>query len=57
MLRGEGERVSRDMMSYERLSEAAMSAMKGVNDRLKQWKNRPSDPAPANGGVPNDHAS
>jgi hypothetical protein len=57
MLRGEGERVSQDVMSYGRLSEAAMSAMKVVNGSLKKWKDGPSDPLPANGGMPNDHAS
>ena len=38
VLRGEGERVSRDIAGYASLSDAAMTAMKVVNDCLKRWK-------------------
>lgn len=57
MLRGEGERVSRDIAGYASLSEAAMSAMKVVNDSLKRWKDVRHDPMPATDGIPTDQAS
>lgn len=56
-LRGEGERVSRDIAGYASLSEAAMSAMKVVNDSLKRWKDLRHDPMQATGGMPTDQAS
>jgi hypothetical protein len=57
MLRGEGERVSREIMNYERLSETAISAMKVVNDSLNQWKDGLSNRVPATAAMPSDHAS
>jgi hypothetical protein len=42
MLRGEGERVSREIASYASLSHAAMTAMKVIGDSLKQWKEAPN---------------
>jgi hypothetical protein len=42
MLRGEGERVSREIATYASLSQAAMTAMKVIGDSLTQWKNAPS---------------
>ena len=41
MLRGEGERVSREIAGYASLSHAAMTAMKVIGDSLKQWKSAP----------------
>jgi hypothetical protein len=38
MLRGEGERVSREIAGYASLSHAAMTAMTVIADSLKQWK-------------------
>lgn len=38
MLRSEGERVSREITGYASLNHAAMTAMKVIGDRLKQWK-------------------
>lgn len=57
MLRGEGERVSRDIAGYASLSQRAMSAMKVVNDSLKRWKDVRHDPMPATDGMPTDQAS
>ena len=42
MLRGEGERVSREIAGYASLSHAAMTAMKVIGDSLKQWKDAPA---------------
>src|ERR1039457_2999317 len=41
MLRSEGERVSRELSGYARLSHASMTAMKVIGDSLKQWKDAP----------------
>ena len=41
MLRGEGERVSREIAGYASLSHAAMTAMKVIGDSLTQWKSAP----------------
>src|SRR3972149_2113055 len=41
MLRGEGERVSREIAGYASLSHAAMTAMKVIGDSLNQWKSAP----------------
>jgi hypothetical protein len=41
MLRGEGERVSRELAGYASLSHASMTAMKVIGDSLKQWKDAP----------------
>lgn len=41
MLRGEGDRVSREISSYASLSHAAMTAMKVISDSLSQWRNAP----------------
>ena len=41
MLRGEGERVSREIAGYASLSHAAMTAMTVIADSLKQWKEAP----------------
>lgn len=41
MLRGEGERVSREIAGYASLSHSAMTAMKVIGDSLMQWKNAP----------------
>lgn len=38
MLRGEGERVGREIAGYASLSHAAMTAMTVIADSLKQWK-------------------
>ncbi|MBI2713037.1 MAG: hypothetical protein HYX37_01085 [Rhizobiales bacterium] len=43
MLRGEGERVSREIAGYASLSHAAMTAMKVIGDSLTQWKNAPDN--------------
>jgi hypothetical protein len=40
MLRNEGERVSRDIASYSRLSQHSVSAMKVLSDGLAEWKSR-----------------
>ncbi|HZT26293.1 MAG TPA: hypothetical protein VFA57_11370 [Pseudolabrys sp.] len=45
MLRGEGERVGREIAGYASLSHAAMTAMKVIGDSLKQWKEGPNGPA------------
>ena len=44
MLRGEGERVSREIAGYASLSHAAMTAMKVIADSLKQWKEGDGQP-------------
>ena len=41
MLRGEGERVSREIAGYASLSHAAMTAMQVIGDSLMQWKSAP----------------
>jgi hypothetical protein len=41
MLRGEGERVSREIAGYASLNHAAMTAMKVIGDSLKQWNEGP----------------
>ena len=50
MLRGEGERVSRELAGYASLSHAAMTAMKVVGDSLKQWRDAPVHPSRRNAG-------
>jgi hypothetical protein len=40
MLRGEGERVQREISGYASLSQTAMSSMKIIGDSLVQWKSR-----------------
>ena len=40
MLRNEGERVSREIASYTRLSQHSVSAMKVLSDGLTEWKSR-----------------
>ncbi len=45
MLRGEGERVSRELAGYASLSHASMTAMKVIADSLKQWKEAPVHPS------------
>jgi hypothetical protein len=42
MLRGEGERVGREIAGYASLSHAAMTAMKVIADSLTNWKNPPN---------------
>ncbi len=54
MLRGEGERLSREIASYAGLNHAAMTAMKVIGDSLEQWKN--VDPTRPTGATPPDHA-
>ena len=45
MLRGEGERVQREIAGYASLSQAAMTSMKIIADSLGQWKpNAPLQP-------------
>jgi hypothetical protein len=44
MLRGEGERVSREIAGYASLSHAAMTAMTVIAESLKQWKSAPAAP-------------
>jgi hypothetical protein len=45
MLRGESERISREIAGYANLSHAALSAMKVISEGLMQWKNtRPRGP-------------
>jgi hypothetical protein len=39
MVRGEGERVSRDIAGYASLSHAALTSMRVIADSLAQWKN------------------
>ena len=41
MLRGEGERVSREIAGYASLNYASLTAMKVIGDSLKQWKEAP----------------
>ncbi len=41
MLRGEGERVSREIASYASLTHASMTAMKIITESIKQWKHVP----------------
>jgi len=50
MVRGEGERVSRELAGYASLSHAAMTAMKVVGDSLKQWRDAPVHPSRRNAG-------
>ena len=40
MLRGEGERVQREIGGYAALSQAAMTSMKIIGDSLVQWKSQ-----------------
>ena len=40
MLRGEGERVQREISGYASLSQTAMNSMKIIGDSLVQWKSR-----------------
>jgi ABC-type transporter Mla subunit MlaD len=40
MLRGEGERVQREISSYASLSQTAMTSMKIIGDSLVQWKSQ-----------------
>jgi hypothetical protein len=40
MLRGEGERVQREIGGYASLSQAAMTSMKIIGDSLVQWKSQ-----------------
>ena len=40
MLRNEGERVSREIASYTRLSQHSVSALKILSDGLTEWKSR-----------------
>jgi hypothetical protein len=46
MLRGEGERVSREIAGYASLSHAAMTAMKVISESLTQWKSAPAKNGP-----------
>jgi len=41
MLRTEGERVSREIVSFANLSHAATTAMKVIAESLQQWKETP----------------
>ncbi|MGH6727878.1 MAG: hypothetical protein ACREB8_15250 [Pseudolabrys sp.] len=41
MLRGEGERVSRELAGYASLNHASLTAMKVIGDSLKQWMDAP----------------
>jgi hypothetical protein len=50
MLRGEGERVSRELAGYASLSHASMTAMKVIGDSLKQWKDTPIHSSRRNAG-------
>ena len=43
MLRGEGERVGREIAGYASLSHAAMTAMKVIGDSLTQWRSAPDN--------------
>jgi len=38
MLRGEGERISREIADYARLCQASMAAMKTIATRITKWK-------------------
>ena len=40
MLRGEGERVQREISGYASLSQTAMTSMKIIGDSLVQWKSQ-----------------
>jgi hypothetical protein len=40
MLRGEGERVQREISGYASISQAAMTSMKIIGDSLVQWKSQ-----------------
>ena len=40
MLRGEGERVQREISGYASLSQTAMNSMKIIGDSLVQWKSQ-----------------
>ncbi|HYC17275.1 MAG TPA: hypothetical protein VEC94_08715 [Pseudolabrys sp.] len=44
MLRIEGERVSREIVSFANLSHAATTAMKVIAESLRQWKDTPLRP-------------
>jgi hypothetical protein len=41
MLRGEGERITREIAGYASLSHATMTAMQVIGDSLTQWKSAP----------------
>jgi hypothetical protein len=41
MLRGEGERLSREIARFASLSHASTTAMKVIADSLNQWKETP----------------
>ncbi|MBX3552401.1 MAG: hypothetical protein KIT85_02450 [Pseudolabrys sp.] len=43
MLRGEGERVSREIAGYASLNAAAMTAMKIIAESMTQWKAQPTN--------------
>lgn len=57
MLRGEGERVSREIVGYASSIQATMSAMKVINDSLEQRKDGQYDPMKATDDTPTDHAA
>lgn len=57
MLRGEGERVSRDIVGYASSIQATMAAMRVINDSLNQRKDGQRDPIEATGGTPTDRAA
>ncbi len=46
MLRGEGERVQREISGYASISQAAMTSMKIIGDSLVQWKSHAPQTAP-----------
>jgi hypothetical protein len=46
MLRGEGERVQRELSGYASLSQTAMTSMKIIGDSLVQWKSQSPPLAP-----------
>jgi len=46
MLRGEGERVQREISGYASLSQTAMNSMKIIGDSLVQWKSQSPPLAP-----------
>jgi hypothetical protein len=46
MLRGEGERVQREISGYASLSQTAMTSMKIIGDSLVQWKSQSPPLAP-----------
>lgn len=56
-LRGEGERVSREIVGYASSIQATMSAMKDINDSLRQRKDGQYDPMKAIGGTPTDRTA